>query len=103
MANREPLRRSDRRLARRVAALVGCLSVAVAACSGGGDATPTSSTQATVPIGQLPSTLVGTTLPESTKLNVVSPDWSALERSVPVFELPCLRWTSVKPLGVTTV
>jgi lysophospholipase L1-like esterase len=64
MANREPLRRSDRRLARRVAALVGCLSVAVAACSGGGDATPTSSTQATVPIGQLPSTLVGTTLPE---------------------------------------
>lgn len=64
MSHRTPPSRSDRRFPRRVVALVGAIAVVAAACTGGGDATPTSSTQATLPVGQLPSTLVATTLPQ---------------------------------------
>ena len=42
--------------------LLGVMAVAAVACTGGGDAVPTSSTQGTLPVGQLPSTLVATTL-----------------------------------------
>lgn len=64
MSTPAPLRRTDRRLVRRVSGLVLALAVGAGACTGSGDASPTSTTQGTLPVGQLPSTLVATTLPQ---------------------------------------